>query len=37
VFATLHLEKGVLAPQFDYRRLDDPAKRIAFRAALRAD
>jgi phosphonopyruvate decarboxylase len=37
VFATLHLEKGVVAPQFDYRRLDDPAKRIAFRAALRAD
>jgi len=35
VFATLHLEKGALAPQFDYRRLDDPARRAAFRAALR--
>jgi sulfopyruvate decarboxylase subunit beta len=35
VFATLHLEKGALAPQFDYRRLDDPARRVAFRAALR--
>jgi len=34
VFATLHLEKGALAPQFDYRRLDDPARREAFRAAL---
>ena len=35
VFATLHLEKGALAPQFNYRRLDDPALRGAFRAALR--
>src|SRR6202163_52063 len=35
VFATLHLEKGALSPQFDYRRLDDPARREAFRAALR--
>jgi sulfopyruvate decarboxylase subunit beta len=35
VFATLHLEKGALSPQFDYRRLDDPARRDAFRAALR--
>ena len=34
VFATLHLEKGALAPQFDYRRLDDPARREAFKAAL---
>ena len=34
VFATLHLEKGALAPQFDYRRLDDPARRQAFKAAL---
>jgi thiamine pyrophosphate-dependent acetolactate synthase large subunit-like protein len=36
VFATLHLEKGALSPRFDYRRLDDPARRDAFRAALRA-
>jgi sulfopyruvate decarboxylase subunit beta len=35
VFATLHLEKGALAPKFDYRRLDDAAKREAFKAALR--
>src|ERR1700681_4065513 len=35
VFATLHLERGALSPQFDYRRLDDPARREAFRAALR--
>jgi sulfopyruvate decarboxylase subunit beta len=35
VFATLHLEKGALSPQFDYRRLDDPARREAFKAALR--
>jgi thiamine pyrophosphate-dependent acetolactate synthase large subunit-like protein len=35
VFATLHLEKGALSPKFDYRRLDDPAKREAFKAALR--
>jgi phosphonopyruvate decarboxylase len=35
VFATLHLEKGALAPQFDYRRLDEPGRRDAFRAALR--
>ena len=34
VFATLHLKKGALSPQFDYRRLDDPARRVAFRAAL---
>src|SRR6516225_47458 len=24
VFATLHLEKGALSPEFNYRRLDDP-------------
>jgi thiamine pyrophosphate-dependent acetolactate synthase large subunit-like protein len=35
VFATLHLEKGALAPQFNYRRLDDPLLRAAFRTALR--
>jgi phosphonopyruvate decarboxylase len=35
VFATLHLERGALAPKFDYRRLDDAAKREAFKAALR--
>jgi sulfopyruvate decarboxylase subunit beta len=35
VFATLHLEKGALSPKFDYRRLDDPANRAAFKAALR--
>ncbi len=35
VFATLHLEKGELAPKFDYRQLDDPARRVAFKAALR--
>jgi len=35
VFATLHVEKGGLAPQFNYRRLDDPALRGTFRAALR--
>jgi sulfopyruvate decarboxylase subunit beta len=35
VFATLHLEKGALSPEFNYRRLDDPARRVAFRAALR--
>src|SRR6266700_7100950 len=36
VFATLHIEKGALSPQFDYRRLDDPARREAFTAALQA-
>jgi sulfopyruvate decarboxylase subunit beta len=34
VFATLHVEKGALAPEFNYRRLDDPARREAFKAAL---
>jgi hypothetical protein len=34
VFATLHIEKGALSPEFNYRRLDDPAKREAFKAAL---
>jgi sulfopyruvate decarboxylase subunit beta len=33
-FATLHIEKGVLSPEFNYRTLDDPKKRDAFRAAL---
>jgi thiamine pyrophosphate-dependent acetolactate synthase large subunit-like protein len=35
VFATLHLEKGALSPQLDYRRLDDAGRREAFKAALR--
>ena len=35
-FATLHIEKGALAPEFNYRALDDPKKRDDFRAALRA-
>jgi len=34
-FATLHIEKGALAPEFNYRTLDDPQKRDDFRAALR--
>jgi sulfopyruvate decarboxylase subunit beta len=34
VFATLHIEKGTLAPEFNYRRLDDPARREAFKVAL---
>ena len=34
VFATLHVEKGALSPEFNYRRLDDPARRAAFKAAL---
>jgi sulfopyruvate decarboxylase subunit beta len=34
VFATLHVEKGALAPEFNYRRLDDPQLREDFRAAL---
>jgi sulfopyruvate decarboxylase subunit beta len=34
VFATLHVEKGTLAPEFNYRRLDDSARREAFRVAL---
>jgi phosphonopyruvate decarboxylase len=34
-FAALHIEKGTLAPEFNYRTLDDPKKRDAFRAALR--
>src|SRR6266700_2116974 len=34
-FATLHLEKGALSPEFNYRRLDDPSRREAFKAALR--
>ena len=34
VFAALHIEKGALAPEFNYRRLDDPARRVAFKAAL---
>ena len=34
VFATLHVEKGELSPKFDYRKLDDPGRRVAFKAAL---
>src|SRR5882724_10120179 len=33
VFATLHLEKGALSPEFNYRCLDDPSRREAFKAA----
>jgi sulfopyruvate decarboxylase subunit beta len=33
-FATLHIEKGALSPEFNYRTLDDPQKRADFRAAL---
>jgi sulfopyruvate decarboxylase subunit beta len=35
VFAALHIEKGALAPQLNYRRLDEPSLRTDFRAALR--
>jgi sulfopyruvate decarboxylase subunit beta len=35
-FATLHIEKGALSPEFNYRTLDDPKRRDDFRAALRA-
>lgn len=35
-FVTLHIEKGALSPEFNYRTLDDPKKRADFRAALRA-
>jgi hypothetical protein len=31
---TLHIEKGALSPEFNYRTLDDPKKRADFRAAL---
>jgi sulfopyruvate decarboxylase subunit beta len=34
VFATLHVEKGALSPELNYRTLDDPQKRKDFRAAL---
>jgi len=34
-FATLHIEKGALSPEFNYRTLDDPKRRDDFRAALR--
>jgi len=36
VFGTLHVEKGALAPEFNYRKLDDPKLRDNFRAALQA-
>ena len=36
VFGTLHVEKGGLSPEFDYRKLDDPKLRDDFRAALHA-
>jgi phosphonopyruvate decarboxylase len=35
-FVALHIEKGALSPEFNYRTLDDPKKRADFRAALRA-
>jgi phosphonopyruvate decarboxylase len=35
VFGTLHVEKGSLSPEFNYRKLDDPKLRQDFRAALR--
>jgi sulfopyruvate decarboxylase subunit beta len=34
-FATLHIVKGALSPELNYRTLDDPRKREEFRAALR--
>jgi phosphonopyruvate decarboxylase len=34
-FAVLHIEKGALSPEFNYRTLDDPKRRQDFRAALR--
>ena len=34
-FGTLHIEKGALSPEFNYRKLDDPKLRENFRAALR--
>lgn len=34
-FAALHIEKGALSPEFNYRVLDDSRKRDDFRAALR--
>jgi sulfopyruvate decarboxylase subunit beta len=36
VMAVLHVEKGALAPEFNYRKLADPKLREAFRDALRA-
>jgi phosphonopyruvate decarboxylase len=36
VFGTLHVEKGALSPEFNYRKLDDAQLRDDFRAALRA-
>jgi sulfopyruvate decarboxylase subunit beta len=35
-FVVLHVEKGALSPEFNYRKLDDPKLRADFRAALRA-
>jgi sulfopyruvate decarboxylase subunit beta len=35
-FATLHIEKGALSPEFNYRKLDDPKLRADFKAALHA-
>jgi sulfopyruvate decarboxylase subunit beta len=34
-FAVLHIEKGALSPEFNYRTIDDPKRRQDFRAALR--
>ncbi len=36
IFGTLHVEKGALSPEFNYRKLDHPKLREDFRAALRA-
>jgi phosphonopyruvate decarboxylase len=36
IFATLHIEKGTLSPEFNYRTLEDPKKRDELRAALRS-
>jgi phosphonopyruvate decarboxylase len=35
IFAVLHIVKGALSPEFNYRALEDPKKRADFRAALR--
>ena len=37
IFAALHIEKGALSPEFNYRKLDDPKMRDDFRAALPRD
>jgi sulfopyruvate decarboxylase subunit beta len=37
VMAVLHVEKGALSPEFNYRKLGDPKLRETFRAALRGN